>query len=95
MKIVGFPAGLKFHPHGSYIRHEDQRLFVVNHSYSSGGGDRVEVFKFDINTYSITYDYSILFPKEFTGVLNGLIVLQKGKMLVTKYLSTEDPLEGR
>lgn len=36
---------MRFHPHGAYIRKEDQTLFAISHSYLSGGGDRVEVFK--------------------------------------------------
>ena len=70
-------------------------LFVINHPYMTGNGDRVEVFQFNITEQSLTYQNSISFPLEFTGVLNNLIVTEKGKMIITKYIASEDPIAGR
>ncbi|EWS73305.1 transmembrane protein, putative (macronuclear) [Tetrahymena thermophila SB210] len=95
LKILNFPKSVRFHPHGAYIRKQDDTLFVVNHSYSSGNGDRVEVFALNIEEKTLIYKNSIQLPSYFTGVANNLVVTSKGTMYITKYIATEDPLSGR
>lgn len=44
--MVGYPAGVAFHPHGLGLLDKEDLLFVINHAYSNGG-ERVDVFKLE------------------------------------------------
>ncbi|EGR29119.1 paraoxonase 3, putative [Ichthyophthirius multifiliis] len=96
LKLENFPQTIPFHPHGIYFRQEDQVLFVINHPYIfETPGDRIEIFKFNEQNKTLIYLQSIYFGQQYNGILNNLIVFDKGKLLVTQYLSTTDPKEGR
>jgi hypothetical protein len=45
VNIEGFPAGISFRPHGTFL-FKNETLFVVNHGVDKGG-ERVEVIKVD------------------------------------------------
>jgi len=77
-------------PHGIYIHHPDNTLYVVSHAMEQGG-ERVEVF--DIITEddvpaSLKYKHSITFEdynSDVYGILNSIAVVSPNEFYVTKY----------
>jgi len=99
LPIVDYPDGVDFHPHGIYIRKEDNTLYVVNHAFEKGG-ERIDVFKIitdgegdddndDDIPIRLDYQYSITsswMKKELNGVINSIVVVEENKFYITQYL---------
>ena len=50
LKVENFPPqGVKFHPQGIFLDQKKDYLYVISHSYSSGG-ERIEVFELNYSS---------------------------------------------
>lgn len=107
LPVTGFPEDVDFHPHGIFIRKEDDELYVINHAYEKGG-ERIEVFDILTNDdddsdpdnavpTSLRYKHSITsdwMKKEMNGILNSLVVVEQNKFYVTQYLPFPEIRDG-
>ena len=94
LEIKDFPKNISFHPHGIYIYNDE--LYIINHAYSRGG-ERVEVFKLeDIeDNLLVKYSRSLVFPKQYSGFFNDLVVFKQDEFLITNWIPFADPPEGK
>jgi len=88
IQMNNFPQNVAFYPHGIYI-YKNNSLYVINHAYQKGG-ERVEIFDIVENQKDIihlNYKRSIVFPEEFTGLFNSLVVVgDEDEIYITTFL---------
>jgi len=79
MKLLNWPKGVDFIPHGMDIEDKLRRLYVINHAKNN---ERIEVFQVNKDgrdvPQSLKYLYSIMSDElnvKAYGSLNGLTVV--------------------
>lgn len=90
--LAGFPEGVKFNPHG--IHFHEGRLFVVNHSNVSGGGDRIEIFSFDQQKNEARYLRTIRFPPSMNWRLSDVTLIDNKRLFVSVWRPFPSDLRG-
>ncbi|CAG9316304.1 unnamed protein product [Blepharisma stoltei] len=94
--ISNFPSGLPFHPHGTFL-YKNSTLYMVNHALGQYG-ERIEVFSLvedgDRNIKA-TYLRSAVFPDNWHGIINDVVVYKEGHFYATQWMPIPDTPEGR
>jgi hypothetical protein len=87
IKRVGFPAGVAFHPHGTFLR--GSKIYVINHAYSKGG-ERIDIFNLVQSREGIVEAHfveSFIFGADQYGIFNDLVVISDDEYYITQWMS--------
>ena len=88
-KVNFFPLGIKFF--------KDKYIYVLNHALNSIDGERIEIFeiiyesKWRKNISHLNYIKSIILPKNFMGITNGLAVVEEDDIFFTTSYTVPAP----
>jgi len=96
LSVENLPKQVELHTHGLGLFEE--RLFVVNHGYQKGGGERILAFNVQNggknDDYKLDYEFSIDFTDIANGALNDVTAISSTEFYVTQYLPFPHPIEG-
>ncbi|KAL4456553.1 hypothetical protein ABPG74_000660 [Tetrahymena malaccensis] len=94
VKVLNYPEHLLFNPHGIEIR--DQFLYVINHSFYTGG-ERVETYKISIDEeglVNLSYLHATSMNAQLIGTTNDVLFLSETRFIITQWLIFPIPLKG-
>ena len=88
IEIENFPKEVPISPDG--MDYFNGKLYVINHAYLEG--ERIEVFKVDLNPLKLIYEKTFKFDDNYFGKFNSITVINDDIFYVSEWLTIPLPL---